>query len=108
MGRVLRRGVPARQGRGGMMPEHTPGPWKADIDGPFTLGGDTIGVEAVTPDGKMVRREICTLLIDTEEDDDTPEAMEDKANALLVAASPELLASCQEMREFIRTSKARP
>jgi hypothetical protein len=75
--------------------KHTPGPWKADVDGPFTLGGDTVSVEAITEDGKLVRREICTLLIDTEEDEDSPEAEEDKANARLIAAAPDLLAACQ-------------
>jgi hypothetical protein len=69
---------------------HTPGPWKADVAGPFVLGGDTIAVEAVTEDGAMVRREICTLMIDTEIDEDTPEAEEDKANARLIALAPRM------------------
>jgi hypothetical protein len=67
---------------------HTPGPWEADVRGPFALGGDMIAVEAVTDDGREVRREICTLMIDTSENDDTPEAQEDKANARLIAESP--------------------
>jgi hypothetical protein len=75
---------------------HTPGPWKADIEGPFTLGGDTIVVEAITEDGKQVRREICTLLIDTEKSDDSPEALEDKANAKLIEAGPEMLEAIKD------------
>ncbi len=66
-----------------MMAEHTPGPWSAQMD-----AGDWIGVEAVTGDGDLVRREICTCLTD---DDDR----EDRANARLIAAAPDLLAACE-------------
>ena len=79
------------------MAEHTPGPWHADVEGPFALGGDSIEVEAVTDDGMLVRRSIATLMIDTEENDDTPEAEEDKANACLIAAAPDLLAVCRDL-----------
>ena len=67
----------------------TPGPWHFDPrDGDF---GDICSVEAVTEDGKMVRQEICTLLVD----DDDRETV--KATARLIAASPDLYAACERM-----------
>lgn len=72
---------------------HTPGPWKA-MD-----CYDYATVESVTEDGRMVLREICTCLIDTDEESGSEE--EDRANAYLIAAAPALLAACQEaLREL--------
>jgi len=70
---------------------YTPGPWHFDERQAGT--GDTGSVEALTPDGKMVTREICTVLFD----DDDPS--EDAANARLIAAAPALLAACKAVAE---------
>jgi len=74
------------------MTKHTPGPWQASpdyaVDGQHRFN-DWGGVEAITPDGKYVRREICTFLIDEDG------VLEDIANARLIAAAPDLLQACQ-------------
>ena len=65
--------------------KHTPGRWHFDER---QVGmSDCASVEALTDDGKMVTREICTVLLD----DDDPS--EDAANARLIAAAPDLLAA---------------
>lgn len=81
--------------------DHTPGPWRVDLTGPFTLGGDAVPVEAVTDDGKHVRREICTCLLDTDSHPDGAEWQEDAANARLIAAAPDLLAAARRMRNSL-------
>lgn len=75
---------------------YTPGPWHFDERQAGT--GDTGSVEALTPDGKMVTREICTVLFD----DDDPS--EDAANARLIAAAPALLAACKAVAEWFGAS----
>lgn len=77
--------------------KHTPGPWHVDLESEFTLGGDSTSVEAITPDGKLVRREVCNLLLSTDDHPDGPEWLEDAANARLIAASPDLLAACDAL-----------
>lgn len=74
---------------------HTKGPWHIDLETPFTLGGDSRSVEALTPDGKMVTREVANLLFDTDEWPDGEGWLEDAANARLIAAAPDLLAACE-------------
>lgn len=59
--------------------------------GKWTLGGDTEEVIALTPDG-MVKRQICTVMMDTDEHPDGDGWVEDVANIRLIAASPDLLA----------------
>lgn len=69
----------------------TPGPWKAAVSSPYLCGGDDAVVEAVTEDGTMVRREICTGLIDTGDgDEESPEFLEGIDNLLLIASAPDL------------------
>lgn len=58
----------------------TPGPWIAQD------AGEWIAIEA---EGK---REICMLTVDEDPDDETPNSFdEDRANARLIAAAPELM-----------------
>lgn len=76
-------------------PLHTPGPWVVDLEQRFTLGGDTVSVEALTADGKYVEREICNLMLDTDEHPDGPQWLEDCANARLIASAPDLLAAAE-------------
>lgn len=82
------------------MSGHTPGPWSVYLEGPFTLGGDTVAVEALTPDG-MVERTVCTLLVDTDDFPNGPEWLEDAANARLIAAAPVLLEACKAAWELL-------
>ncbi len=79
---------------------HTPGPWSIDLETPMTLGGDSRSVDALTPDGAMVTREIASLLFDTDEWPDGEGWLEDCANARLIAAAPDLLAACKAARSF--------
>lgn len=73
-------------------PKHTPGPWQAsNTDGPWLPGGDDGLVEATTPDGLFIKREICHFFIDP---DDEMTLAEDLANARLIAAAPDLAAAC--------------
>lgn len=70
---------------------HTPAPWNSEMD-----AGEWIGIEAVTADGQ-VRREICVVSVDENyDDDDDSSEQEDRDNARLIAAAPDLLAVCQE------------
>lgn len=79
------------------MSKHTPGPWKAiNTEGPWIAGGDSGTVEAVTPDGRYVRREVCSFYLDTDED-----LQEDLANARLIAAAPLLLEACEEAHGWL-------
>jgi hypothetical protein len=77
-------------------PIHTPAPWAIDLESRFTLGGDTRSVEALTPDGKMVTREVCTLMFDSDGWPDAVEWQEDVANAVLIQAAPDMLAALRE------------
>jgi hypothetical protein len=83
----------------------TPGPWWVDLDRPFTLGGDTVSVEALTPDGRYVEREVCSCLLDTDAWPDGPEWLEDAANARFLAHSrsdvPDLLAEVRRLRALL-------
>lgn len=79
-----------------MAPLHTPGPWVADLTGPFTLGGDSVSVEALTPDG-LVSREICTCLLDTDVHPGGAEWLEDAANVRLITAAPDLYAAVRKL-----------
>ena len=81
--------------------KHTPGPWVVDLDQSFTLGGDVVSVEAVTPDGREVVREVCSLMLDTDDHPDGPEWLEDAANARLVSAAPDLLTACDRALSLI-------
>ncbi len=76
---------------------HTPAPWHIDLESPFTLGGDSRSVDALTPDGTMVTREIACLLFDTDEWPDGEGWLEDCANARLIAAAPDLLAALEQI-----------
>jgi len=71
--------------------KHTPGPWAVDLNRDFTLGGDTVSIEAITPCGKYVRREVASCMLDTDESPYGEEWLEDTANARLIAQSPALL-----------------
>jgi len=73
---------------------HTRGDWQANLEGPFTLDGDTVEIEAIDSEG-MVTRQICTCMIDTTDWPDSKEAKKDAANVRLLAASPDLLAACE-------------
>lgn len=66
---------------------HTPAPWYVHTESLEQCDG--VCVEALTPDGKMVTREVCHLMIDG----DTPEERaEDVANARLIAQAPVMYA----------------
>lgn len=77
------------------MSKHTPGPWSAEPD---AIGGDTAVVEALSKDRRYVRREICHVLLD---DSDQKSRNLDKANLLLIAAAPDLLAACENALEWL-------
>lgn len=62
------------------MSGHTPRPWIASND-----GGETEVVEALSPNGEMVVREICHAFVD---DDDRETCL---ANLRLIAAAPDPL-----------------
>jgi hypothetical protein len=77
-----------------MSTKHTPGPWETDSKGPFLCGGDSRGVDAVSPCGTMVMREICAVMLDTGDGDESSlELLQDLANLRLIAAAPDLLAA---------------
>lgn len=65
------------------------------------LGGDQRSVEALSPDGKMVVREVASLMFDTDEWPNGEGWLEDAANARLISAAPELLAACENALEHI-------
>lgn len=74
---------------------HTPGPWWADLEHPFTLDGDMVDVCAMTPDLRYVKREVASCLLSTEEYPDGEDWLEDIANVRLIAAAPDLLAAAR-------------
>ncbi len=78
------------------MSAHTPGPWVAS-----EWDGETCCVEALTPDGKMVTREICHVL-NPEDDQETT-----KANLNLIAASPDLLTALRGLLEVTERGSIR-
>jgi hypothetical protein len=84
----------------------TPGPWAVDLDRPFTLGGDTVSVDAMTGDGLCVEREVCSCVLDTDGWPDGPEWLEDAANARFLAHAredvPALLAEVRRLRALLR------
>ena len=76
--------------------QHTPFPWYVH---PASLEEcDIVSVEAMSPDRKMVTREVCTVMIDG---DTKRERAEDVANARLIAAAPEMYALVRELAEFL-------
>jgi hypothetical protein len=91
---------------------HTKGHWAVDLEQHFTLGGDTVSIEALSPDRKLVIREVATCMLATDGHpsqepsdknspewetwkDENAEWEEDCANAQLVAAAPALLVACK-------------
>lgn len=75
---------------------HTPGPWKFDEDifdeeeGPVWCIEDVAGTNLV----------LAKIFADG--DLGGPSKAEAKANAVLIAASPDLLAACREALEFVK------
>lgn len=85
-----------------MAAKHTPGPWVTESD--FQTG-DTVLVEALTPDLRYVEREICFVLVG---DTDTKEEREaNRANLLLIAAAPDLLEAAKGALALIQSLKER-
>ena len=69
--------------------KHTPGPWHAATSEHYTLGGDQ--VEVVLLDGEgMVTDQICSVLLDTDNESQTGWRRQE-ADARLIAAAPDLL-----------------
>jgi len=70
------------------VPSHTPGPWNVGDDSPNDYEGPTIDTRD---------RAVAVITID-HENESTPE---DRANARLIAAAPELLAALQAAVEYL-------
>lgn len=75
----------------------TPGPWLVDLDQKFTLGGDCVSIEAMTPDCEYVNREIANCMLDTDSHPNGPEWIEDAANCRLIASAPDLYAALETL-----------
>ncbi len=82
-----------------MMAEHTPGPWVAELEEPFTLGGDFREVVALDEQG-MVTKQICSFMLDTDAHPSGADFLQDIANAKLIAASPDLLAALENWLHY--------
>lgn len=80
---------------------HTPAPWHVDLEREFTQDGDVASVEALTPDRKLVTREICTVMLDTGENKDGEDWNEDAANAHLISMAPTLFEMVDTLTKII-------
>lgn len=83
-----------------MKTNHTAGPWHADTREHYLCGGDMLEITLHDQEG-MVTDQIASVMLDTgdDEEDDQKRYKEQEANAILIAAAPDLLESLLEVLE---------
>ncbi len=74
---------------------HTPGPWRASFDDEPVPGIPAIMIETKQKPGPLLK-EICSVSCTMNDEENFVLTEEDRANAQLIAAAPELLAALRD------------